>query len=260
MKIRTNAQLEEKREMSMNQLEVQKTLVTILLLLTLFFTSTLFVEVHAKTYSFTATISPTQINVNQLATYQGIITNIGESGLGSTEIAIPPGFTVLFPITILNPTTLWNYTLTATSISISATEGGGVIPTGENIAFTFNAIAPTTPGLTNWTTQATTSIQGGGVTIPIEGEHPTITVTPISYNPPTIQATQTTINQDQTSLLSQLTLPSGGTPPYTYQWLEAFNGGTFTPIAGANGLEYTFSPTQSTPTGTWHLQLDATEN
>jgi len=244
----------------MNQLEMHKILVTILLLLLLSFTSNPFVEVHAKTYSFTATISPTQINVNQLASYQGIITNLGESGLGSTEIAIPPGFTVLFPIIILNPTTLWNYTLTATTISISATEGGGVIPTGGNITFTFNAIAPTTPSLTNWTTQATTSIQGGGVTIPIEGEHPTVTVTSPSYNPPTIQASPTTINQGQTSLLSQLTGTSGGTPPYNYQWLEAFNEEIFTPITGANASEYTFSPTTLTPTGTWNFQLDVTDN
>ena len=244
----------------MNLLEMQKILASILFLLLLFFTSIPFVEVHAKTYSFTATISPNQVNVNQLTTYQGIITNLGESGLGSAEIAIPPGFTVLFPITILNPTALWNYTLTATSISLSATEGGGVISTGENIIFTFDAIAPATPGLTTWMTQATTSIQGGGVIIPIEGEHPTVTVTSISYNPPTIQASRTTINQDQTSLLSQLTLPSGGTPPYTYQWLQAFNGGTFTPIAGANGLEYTFFPTQSIPIGTWHFKLNATDS
>jgi len=36
--------------------------------------------------------------------------------------------------------------------------------------------------------------------------------------------------------------PTGGTPPYTYQWKISTNGTTFTPIAGATGLTYQPGP------------------
>ena len=185
------------------------------------------VGVHAKIYSFTATISPTQVNINQLATYTMTITNTGESTIGSANIAIPAGFTILSSVSFLNPPTLWDYGLSATSISISASGGGSVIPNGENVTFTLDATSPASSGVATWSTEASTSIDGGGVALILEGEQPTVTITSPQFIPPTISASPSTINNNQLSLISQLSGVSGGVPPYNYQWLEAFNGGTF---------------------------------
>jgi hypothetical protein len=135
-----------------------------------------------------------------------------------------------------------------------------VIPQGENVTITFEAIAPASPSVTNWITEATAGIEGGGVTLTLQGEQPIVTVNPPQYNPPIISASPGTINKYQTSTLSQFTGTSGGTPPYTYQWLEAFNGGTYFPITGANEPEYIFSPTTLTSTGTWSFQLKVTDS
>ncbi len=224
------------------------------------FSASTITEVKAKTYSFTATISPIEVDVDEVATYMMVVNNTGESTLGSVDIGIPTGFTLLSSIAILNPPTSWNYALLATSISISADGGGSVLQPGENITFTFDAIAPTFPGITNWTTEATSGIEGGGVVLTLQGGQPTVTITSSQYVPPTVSASPSTINKDQTSFISQLSGASGGTPPYSYQWLEAFNGGTFSPIASANGSDYIFSPTTSTPTGMWSFQLNVTDS
>jgi hypothetical protein len=242
----------------MNKLKKIKITSTILAIALIFCTNTC-MEAQAKTYLFTATISPTQVNINQSTTYQIIITNTGESTLGSTNIAIPTGFTVLSPITILNPPLSWNYTLSTTSITLTAISGSDVIIQGEHITFTFDATAPPSPTITEWTTEATTGIEAGGVALTLENEQPTITVTSIPLTPPTITSSCTTINKDQTSTISQLSETSGGTPPYTYQWIKAYNGEAFSPITGANETEYTFAPTITTQTGTWSFQLNVTD-
>jgi len=213
---------------------MQKTM-AIILGISLAFLAANTLVVHAKNYSFTATISPIQVNIDQLAEYHVVITNTGESTLGSASITIPTGFTILSSVTILNPQTLWNYTLSATSISISADGGGSILSQGENVTLTFDAIAPSSSGVTTWTAEATTSIEGGGVELTLQGDQPMVTVTTSEFTPPNISAYPSTINNDQVSLISQLSGVSGGFPPYMYQWLEAFNGGTFSPIAGANG-------------------------
>jgi len=244
----------------MEQQKLHKIKATILLLLLLILTASTLTKVRAKAYAFTATVTPDQVNVNQLATYLITITNTGESTLGSTTISIPAGLTVLSPITILNPATLWNYTLTNSSIIVSATVGGGVINPGENLTVTFDAIAPAIPSVFNWTISATTSIEEGGVALTLEGEQPTLAVIPLPFTPPIISASSNKINQDQSSLLSQTAGPSGGTPPYTYRWLESYEGEILMPILGANQSEYTFSPTPTTPIGTWQFKLNVTDN
>ncbi|MEJ2126311.1 MAG: hypothetical protein P8X84_02170 [Candidatus Bathyarchaeota archaeon] len=244
----------------MRQQKLHKNKATILLLLLLILTTSTIIEVRAKTYAFTATVTPTQVNVNQLATYLITINNTGESTLGSTTISTPAGLTVLAPITILNPTSLWNYVLTNSSIILTATTGGGVLNPGENLVFTFEAIAPTLACVLNWTIDATTSIEEGGVALTLNSEQPTITVNSLAFTPPTISASTNKINQDQSSLLSQTSAPSGGTPPYTFQWLKSYEGETFTPILGGNQPDYTFTPTTTTPIGTWQFKLEVTDN
>jgi hypothetical protein len=242
------------------QKETRKTIAVILVISLVFFTSNTLVEVHAKTYLFTATISPATVNINQLATYQVIINNTGTSPLGSMSMDIPAGFTILSNVTILYPAISWNYTLSATSIDLSVQGGGPVLAEGENATFTFDAIAPSSPMIANWTTEAFTSKDGGGVALTLQGEQPTVTVISSPYVPPTISASPTVINNDQASFISQLAGASGGTPPYNYQWLEAFEGGSFSPIAGANGSDFVFSPTIATPIGTWSFKLNVTDS
>ncbi len=215
--------------------------------------------VQGKSYSFTATILPSEIEVNQLSTYWVNITNTGDNTLGSTNIAIAQGFMIISPITILNPVSTWNYTLSTTEINLTATVGGAVIQQGQSLIFTFNATAPDSPGVTAWTVEATTSLKGGGVKLTLEGEQPTVKVT-LPYIAPTILASPGIIDQNQFSLLSQLEEPSGGTPPYTYKWLKAYNGGTFSPIIGAYEPTYTFSPTTLTATGIWNFKLNVTDS
>ena len=237
---------------------MSKTLAIILGISLLFLTASTF-EVHAAK-SFTASMSPTQVNINQNATYSMIITSTGENTLGSANITIPAGFTILSNVTILNPATLWNYSLSATSIFIGADSSGSVIQAGENVTFTFDAMAPSSPMVANWTVLATSNFAGGGVKLELEGEQPTVTVTSLPFVSPNISAIPNVINNAQVSFISQLTGVSGGTPPYAYQWLEAFDGGAFSPIAGANGSDFVFSPTPPTPVGTWSFKLNVTDN
>jgi hypothetical protein len=77
---------------------------------------------------------------------------------------------------------------------------------------------------------------------------------------PVILPSPEIIDQGQVSLISQTAGASGGTLPYTYQWLEALDAGEFTPISGANGPSYTFSTTTLTSTGTWRFQLSVTDS
>jgi hypothetical protein len=246
----------------MSQQKMHKTLIAILFISLMLFTANKFgeTEVHAKTYYFTATISPGQVEVNQLDKYQMIITNTGESTLGTVNIAIPTGFTIQSPITFLNPQISWDYTVSSTSISLSATGGGSVISQGGNLSITFDANSPSFSSMANWTVDATTGIDGGGVMLVLQGEQPIVTIAFPQFTQPTIMASSTTINKDQTSLLTQLSSVSGGNPPYNYQWLKSFNGGVFSTIAGATGSEYTFSPIVSTSTGTWSFKLNVTDS
>lgn len=233
--------------------------ITSILVSLLLFSTSAFVEVEAKADSFTATIYPTEVTVNQLSSYTVTITNTGTSRLGTVGVAIPTGFTVSEPIVILAPPSLWSYSLSTESINLTATEGGAAISTNQSVIFTFSAIAPASAGVTDWTVRATSSINWGGITLTIEGAQPTVTVkSPLTA--PTISASPYIIDQGQSSQLSQLITPSGGIPPYNYQWLESFNGGPYTPIAEANGATYTFSTTTSTATGTWRFQLNVTDS
>ncbi|MEJ2271839.1 MAG: hypothetical protein P8X91_05060 [Candidatus Bathyarchaeota archaeon] len=216
-------------------------------------------KVQAKTYAFTVSINPDQVFINQIVTFQGIISNTGESSLGSTIINIPVELTIISPISILNPST-WNYNLTDSLISLSAPDGGALLSQNESITFTFDATIPSTPMLTNWNIQATTSIQGGGVPLTLEGAQPTLTIISIPMSAPIIEVSEDVINQEQTCLLTQYSGPIGGIPPYTYQWLESHNEEIFTEKLDATQPAYTFSPTTQTSIGTWQFKLNVTDN
>lgn len=242
----------------MNQPKIHKTTGIIFLILIAALATNIML-VNAKTYSFTAAISPSQIIGNQVATYSLVITNTGDSSLGSASIAIPTEFTIISPVTILTPSSLWIYTLSNEFVSLTATVGGAAISQGENVTCTFEAIAPAYSGLTIWTAEAFTSIDGGGVQLGLEGAQPMVQVTS-QFNPPIISAASSAVNQGQASVLSLTTNASGGVLPYQYQWLGAYNGGTFLPIIGANGIEYIFSTSILTSVGTWSFTLNITDS
>jgi hypothetical protein len=229
----------------------------------LLITACTLVNVQAKTNAFTATISPTSATANRLVTYTVTVTNTGTgSTLGSTSITVPEGFTIIEPITILVPSSSWSYSLAANVISLTASGGGTTLDPGESVVFTFSAVAPTAPGVTTWTTDAHTAAGGGGQLMSIDGAQPTVIVSLSSpLVAPTISASPAgKIDQGQMSTLMQLVGPSGGTPPYSYQWSESYNGGSFSTINGADGASYTFSTTTSTATGTWSFKLTVNDS
>jgi hypothetical protein len=245
---------------SMKREEMHKPLATILLISLALCTSSI-VTVKALSFFFTATISPTNVYVNQPITYTVTITVTGNKTLGSAGITIPTGFSTPSSITILTPPSTWSYTLSSGAINLTGNNGDAVIQQGGSLIFTFSTIAPPSPGITNWPVAATSNIAWSGTTLDLEGAQPTVTVNPQpQLVPPTITASLNTINQGQTSFLSQSVAPSGGTSPYIYQWLESFNGGSFSSITGANGPTYSFSTTTSTAIGTWSLKLNVTDS
>ena len=77
---------------------------------------------------------------------------------------------------------------------------------------------------------------------------------------PTSSASVGTVDQGQSSTLSVTGL-SGGTSPYSYQWLQKAPGASsYSTISGANSNTYTFSTSDSTTTGTWSFELQVTDN
>jgi hypothetical protein len=76
---------------------------------------------------------------------------------------------------------------------------------------------------------------------------------------PTVSASAGTVDQTQTSSLAS-TAASGGTSPYSYQWLEEAPGATtYSLISGAISSSYSFATTTSTTTGTWSFELQVTD-
>ena len=87
----------------------------------------------------------------------------------------------------------------------------------------------------------------------------TLTVNP-RLNVPTPTAQSSSISPKQSDLLTEST-PSGGTAPYSYQWLEeAPSSSSFSVIPGATSLTYDFETKKATQTGTWFFEIEVTDN
>ena len=242
----------------MDRKQIHKTLTITALITLILLSSNLITGIHAKFEAFTVAISPAEANVSQLVTYTMNITNTGDGAtLGSATMAIPEGFTVLSPITILNLPSSWIPTLSTTEINLTATGGNAVLKQGESVILTFDAIAPSSPGIATWTTQATSSIQGGGTVIPLQGELPIVTVV---ANPtlfaPELTATPNPVSQNQASTLTSSPVTTG-TPPYTYQWFQKIPGGEYTQV-GTTSPSYTFPG--STTTGEWEFLIQVMDS
>jgi len=86
-----------------------------------------------------------------------------------------------------------------------------------------------------------------------------VTVNPALVTP-TGGASVASINRGQGSTISVVGL-SGGTSPYSYQWLsEAPGAGSYSPIGGATSSTFGFSATGATAFGTWHFELKITDS
>ena len=76
---------------------------------------------------------------------------------------------------------------------------------------------------------------------------------------PILSASASTVNQDQSSVLSSSVVFTG-TFPYSYQWLSRASGaGSYSPINGATSPSYSFVTSGSTVTGTWSFELQVTD-
>jgi hypothetical protein len=76
---------------------------------------------------------------------------------------------------------------------------------------------------------------------------------------PTVMPSHLTVDQGQTSTLSNITIISTGTSPYTYQWFEKSPGNSYVTV-GSSSTCYNFSTNSSTATGIWSFILRVTDN
>src|SRR5512139_642873 len=124
---------------SMKREEMQKPLATILLISLALCTNSI-VAAKALSFTFTATISPTNVYVNQPNTYTVTITVTGNKTLGSAGITIPTGFSTPTSITILTPPSTWSYTVSNEAINLTGNNGDAIIQQGGSLIFTFSTI------------------------------------------------------------------------------------------------------------------------
>jgi hypothetical protein len=77
---------------------------------------------------------------------------------------------------------------------------------------------------------------------------------------PSVTSSPDIVDQGQTTVLSNSTAISTGTPSYSYQWFdEAPNASSYSLIIGATSFNYSFSTTTSTGTGSWSFLLRVTD-
>ena len=77
---------------------------------------------------------------------------------------------------------------------------------------------------------------------------------------PTPFSSPNTIGQGSNSILTE-NVPSTGTSPYTYQWLEEPPGTiSYSAISGATSNTYTFATSGSTPTGIYNFSIQVTDS
>ena len=129
----------------------------------------------------------------------------------------------------------------------------------------------------SWTTVVPTKSGSGVVTdkfSPVEARFVNITITgntantaaqieQISVYQPTpiivtVTPMQVTIDAGQSKTFSSSV--SGGTTPFSYQWLQKAPGApSYSSISGATSSSYSFATTVSTTTGTWSFELQMTD-
>jgi hypothetical protein len=103
-----------------------------------------------------------------------------------------------------------------------------------------------------------TVTDSSGVTSP-KSSPATITVN-AALIAPALTFLPSTVDRGQTSVLSNSTVISTGTGPYSYQWFEMAPGASvYSMIAGANLTSYSFVTSVPTDVGVWYFRLDVTD-
>jgi hypothetical protein len=95
-----------------------------------------------------------------------------------------------------------------------------------------------------------------GVTSP-HSSSATITVNP-ALVAPAVKSSPDIVDQRQTSVLSNTSMVTSGTSPYSYQWFEIAPGGSY--IAVGSGLSFSFVTSNATVTGNWSFILQVTDS
>ena len=168
------------------------------------------------------------------------------------------------PIVAISPTTCkmdigQSQLFTATPSGGSGTYTGyqwyvdGVAQSGQTAStFTYTATTIGTPSVTATVTDdsSTTSAPSPATTV--------YSVSALSTTL-TVGSTSGTIDQGQSTTLSISGL-TGGTSPYTYQWLQKAPGAsTFVALSGTSST-YTFTPTTSTAAGSYTFEVQVTDS
>jgi hypothetical protein len=91
---------------------------------------------------------------------------------------------------------------------------------------------------------------------PVAVQSSTVSVTVNSVlAAPSVSASVGIITQGQTSVLSNSSLVTTGTSPYSYQWFSKPPSGSYSSILGATSSSYSFVTSIATATGTWSFML-----
>ena len=88
----------------------------------------------------------------------------------------------------------------------------------------------------------------------------TISATFAPFVAPSVTSTPSTLDQGQTSVLSNSSVVSTGASPYTYKWFVMAPGaGSYSLISGATSFSYSFVTSTSIATGNWGFILQVTD-
>lgn len=94
--------------------------------------------------------------------------------------------------------------------------------------------------------------------VTVQSNTPSVTVNP-ALNTPAVFSSASTINQGQSSTLSVTDL-TGGTTPYSYQWLQkAPSSNSYLLINGATLPSYAFMTSSSNETGGWSFEVQVAD-
>ena len=196
----------------------------------------------AASYTSPVTVSSSPVSVTVTFTTPAITVTPGEGPVGASVTVAGTGFS--------DSTTLSS--LIFDGVAISTCKSGSLTTTGTG---TFSCTFAV-PGGTLGTSVVATNAGGQTAT----GK---FTVTP-ALIAPTISANPTTIDSGQRSTLSTTTSFSGGTSPYTCQWLVEAPGGSYANLGSSFSCTAGSKPTVSTgalsTTGTWSFALHVTDS
>ena len=243
----------------MNRLKNKGFLFTILLTISIFAPLLAAQAAEPEGRYFSVTLTPSAIDIGQSVQFTFLITNDPSStdNIGSINLTVPLGFRVVTQPVIASPSGNWITTVqTEAKIAMKPSSPQEALPPGQTISIVFNAIAPSLPGTSTWTTQCNTNTGIGGIAFALTpGTQQPIVITNPALVPPSISAFPNVIDQSQASSLTSSTVTTGSAP-YMYQWFQKGPSETvYSVVVGATSSSYIFQTGIGTETGTWSFKL-----